>query len=285
MFQTEDWDEEESRPQVSALSWAVARGKTGLTTELIPQEKPVKMKKQKKEKKSLKEATGKVLKKVSKSVEVEMDRLVNSPSATVGLLSHETEEDDEVFQSKKKKQKRQNLSTKLRDSAEKVSEAGTKLGRSVSDSVLREPGHLLRLGERFASAESFLRFIGLPGKSKKSKKRKLSDEATEEKEATQESEKSEEKESEPVPPPRKKKRAGLDPVKLRSVLAAEEEKVVSSASVSTASTVHKTLADEARAKLTASRFRFLNEKLYTQESKYEIFSHLSNILTELLLFR
>merc|ERR1719219_1100551 len=138
MFQTEDWgDEDESRPQVSALSWAVARGNSGQTTEVKSQEKPVKMKKAKKEKKSLKETTGKALKKVSKSVEVEMDRLVNSPSATVGLLSNETEEDDEVFHSKKKKPKRQNLSTKLKDSAEKVSEAGAKLGRSVSDSVKR----------------------------------------------------------------------------------------------------------------------------------------------------
>ena len=263
MFQTEDWgDEDESRPQVSALSWAVARGnsgQTGQTTEIKSQEKQVKMKKQKKEKKSLKETTGKALKKVSKSVEVEMDRLVNSPSATVGLLSNETEEDEEVFHSKKKKQKRQNLSTKLKDSAEKVGEAGNKLGRSVSDSVLREPGYLLRLGEKFASAESFLRYIGLPGKSKKSKKRKLSDEATEEKEATQPT-----GEEQPVPPPRKKKRAGLDATKLRSVLEAEDEKVESKNS----------LADQARAKLTASRFRFLNEKLYTQESKYFLVSQI-----------
>ena len=220
----------------------------------------MKIKKQRKEKKSLKETTGKALKKVSKSVEVEMDRLVHSPSATVGLLSNETEEDDEVFHSKKKGKQRQNLTSKLKDSAEKVGVVGQKLGRSVSDSVLREPGYLLRLGEKFTSAESFLRFIGLPGKSKKSKKRKLSEEDTEEKEDSQPT--SDEKESEPVPPPRKKKRAGLDPIKLKSLLEAEEEAVVSSAS-----TVHKTLADEARAKLTASRFRFLNEKLYTQESE------------------
>ena len=88
----------------------------------------------------------------------------------------------------------------------------------------------------------------------------MSDEDTEEKEDSQPT--SDEKESEPVPPPRKKKRAGLDPIKLKSLLEAEEEAVVSSAS-----TVHKTLAEEARAKLTASRFRFLNEKLYTQESE------------------
>ena len=276
MFQTEDWgDEEESRPQLSALSWAVARADTNNQgKERKSQEKPEKAKKPKKERKSLKETTGKALKKVSKSVEVEMDRLVNSPSATVGLLSNENDEDDEVFPSKKKKKPRQNLSTKLKDSAEKVGEAGKKLGRSVSDSVLREPGHLLRLGEKFQSAESFLRFIGLPGKSKKSKKRKLSDEETEEKDDTQstagdEKENSGDPQCEPVPPPRKKKRAGLDTSKLRSVLEAEDEKVMSSVS-----TVHKTLADEARAKLTASRFRFLNEKLYTQESKYEIFSHL-----------
>ena len=291
MFQTEDWgDEEESRPQLSALSWAVARGpsNTNHSNERKSQEKPVKAKKQKKEKKSLKETTGKALKKVSKSVEVEMDRLVNSPSGTVGLLSKENdeeEEDDEVFPSKKKKKPRQNLSTKLKDSAGKVGEAGKKLGRSVSDSVLREPGYILRLGEKFQSAESFLRFIGLPGKSKKSKKRKLSDEDTEEKEVTKlttgdEKENPGDPQCEPVPPPRKKKRAGLDTSKLRSVLEAEDEKVMSSVS-----TVHKTLADEARAKLTASKFRFLNEKLYTQESKYEIFSRFSNIFTLLLMFR
>ena len=270
MFQTEDWDDDESRPQVSALSWAVARGNTGHTTGIESQGKSVKMKKQRKEKKSLKETTGKALKKVSKSVEVEMDRLVHSPSATVGLLSNETEEDDEVFHSKKKGKQRQNLTSKLKDSAEKVGVVGQKLGRSVSDSVLREPGYLLRLGEKFTSAESFLRFIGLPGKSKKSKKRKLPEDDNVEKEDSQPT--SDEKESEPVPPPRKKKRAGLDPIKLKSLLEAEEEAVVSSAS-----TVHKTLAEEARAKLTASRFRFLNEKLYTQESELEIFSHLSNI--------
>ena len=180
MFQTEDWDDDESRPQVSALSWAVARGNTGHTTGIESQGKSVKMKKQRKEKKSLKETTGKALKKVSKSVEVEMDRLVHSPSATVGLLSNETEEDDEVFHSKKKRKQRQNLTSKLKDSAEKVGVVGQKLGRSVSDSELREPGYLLRLGEKFTSAESFLRFIGLPGKSKKSKKRKLSDVRAEE---------------------------------------------------------------------------------------------------------
>ena len=284
MFQTEDWgDEEESQPQLSALSWAVARGETNNhSKENKSQEKPEKAKKQKKERKSLKETTGKALKKVSKSVEVEMDRLVNSPSATVGLLATEDDDDDEVFPAKKKKP-RQNLSTKLKDSAEKVGEAGKKLGRSVSDSVLREPGHLLRLGEKFQSAESFLRFIGLPGKTKKSKKRKLSDEEIEEKDDTpstagDEKENSEDPQCEPVPPPRKKKKAGLDTSKLRSVLEAEDEKVMSSVS-----TVHKTLADEARAKLTASRFRFLNEKLYTQESKYEIFSRLSNTFTVLLL--
>ena len=66
--------------------------------------------------------------------------------------------------------------------------------------------------------------------------------------------------------------AGLDATKLRSVLEAEDEKLESSASAG-----QNTLADQARAKLTASRFRFLNEKLYTQESELEIFSPFSNI--------
>ena len=253
MFETGDWDEdEENQPQLSALSWAVAKANP------LEKKSDGKPKKKKKEKTRVKDKADKALKIVSKSVEVEMDRLVNSPSATVGLLSHDS--DDEVFQNKKKKEK---ISKKLKDSAGKVSEVGAKFGRSVSDSVLREPGYLLRLGEKFKSQESFLRFVGLPGKSKKSKKRKLSEETEETTETDHVESRSQTVSEEPVAPPRKKKKAGLDITKLKEVLQATPGE-----QTATVTTVHKTLAEEARAKLTASRFRYLNEKLYTQESKY-----------------
>jgi len=231
-------------------TWAIAKSK---------------QRKKKKEKKGLKDKAEKALKKVSKSVEVEMDRMLNSPSATVSLLSNDSDDED-VFPTKKKKKLNKN---KLKESAEKVSEVGMKLGRSLSDSVLREPGYLLKLGEKFQSQDSFLRFMGLPGKSKKNKKRKLSDDATDEPEVTgdlkSDAEKGGQTELEPVPPPRKKKKAGLDVGKLRELLGETEEGQVSSVN-----TVHKTLAEEARVKLTASRFRFLNEKLYTQESNASV---------------
>ena len=255
MFETGDWDDEVSQPQLSALSWAVAKSNP------LEKQKSDKKLKKKKDKTKMKDKADKAMKLVSKSVEVEMDRLVNSPSATVGLLSNES--DDEVFPVKEKKAK---ISEKLKA----VSEAGKKLGRSVSDSVLREPGYLLRLGEKFQSTESFLRFVGLPGKNKKSKKRKLSGDENERKEqngtdhALNNGEAVVETEPVPVPPPRKK-RAKLDITKLREVLESSP-----GGQASTVTNIHKTLAEEARTKLTASRFRFLNEKLYTQESNASV---------------
>ena len=45
-------------------------------------------------------------------------------------------------------------------------DASKKIGRSLSDSSIRDPGYLLKLGEKFSSETAFLRFIGLPGKKK-----------------------------------------------------------------------------------------------------------------------
>merc|ERR1712107_250090 len=71
----------------------------------------------------------------------------------------------------------------------------------------------------------------------------------------------------PDPPPRKKRKGNsLDLAKVREILSKEETKSLSGKTSSSAKTIHKTLAEEARNKLTASRFRYLNEQLYTQPS-------------------
>merc|ERR1712062_127173 len=99
----------------------------------------------------------------------------------------------------------------------------------------------------------------------KSKKRKLSEETEETTETDHVESRSQTVSEEPVAPPRKKKKAGLDITKLKEVL-----QTTPMLQTATVTTVHKTLAEEARAKLTASRFRYLNEKLYTQESNASV---------------
>jgi len=67
----------------------------------------------------------------------------------------------------------------------------------------------------------------------------------------------------PVPPPRKKRKdGGLDISKLRDVLA--KETPAAPTILQTDIKVKKTLAEEAKLKLSASRFRYLNEQLYCQ---------------------
>ena len=115
-----------------------------------------------------------------------------------------------------------------------------------------------------------MRFVGFPvKKSKGLKRQRVESEQEQTTEPTNEDdsvddlkeEKSEgEKENAlPLPPPRKKRKGdGLNVNKLRDILALEDQQ--------TAKNIHKSLADEAREKLTASRFRYLNEQLYTQPS-------------------
>jgi len=69
--------------------------------------------------------------------------------------------------------------------------------------------------------------------------------------------------SAPVPPPRKKKRGAVDIPRLREVLAKDNSEPVN-VEVQTEKKIKKTLAEEAKLKLSASRFRYLNEQLYTQ---------------------
>jgi len=289
MFETETWDDndEQEQPHVSALTWAVAKSQS--------EQKQKKQKKNKsKEKQNLVENSrdeqNGLLKKSNKlktkarrlgiSVENQLDRLVNSPQATQKLLDSEDDNDeDESCDNKLKKKKK--VVEKLKSTASVVTEAGKKIGRSLSDSSIKDPGYLLKLGEKFSSEGAFLRFVGLPGKIKKAKKRQRVESDNEDDSKNVEAEKNnvskdsvgdtsenekENKAESPTAPPRKK-RKGLDKDKLRDILEKDENIDKGRApETNKVNSIHKTLAEEARSKLTASRFRYLNEQLYTQPS-------------------
>lgn len=283
MFEAGDWDEAEDQPQLSALSWALAQSqpKQGNSVEKTSSKKKKKSKKEFKENEVEKpQQIQNVAKRLVKSVEKELDKVVNSPTATRNLLddNDDSDDNDDDGDGRKSKKKKRKLVEKVKTTTEIIADAGKKIGRSLSDSSLKDPGYLLKLGEKFSSTDAFLRFVGLPGKSKKGLKRQRqgseinSDETSsspkEELTVNEGLTSENEKENDvPDPPPRKKRKGNsLDLAKVREILSKEETKSPSGKTSSSAKTIHKTLAEEARNKLTASRFRYLNEQLYTQPS-------------------
>ena len=250
MFEAGDWADEDVQPQLSALSLALVQSLTNKPAK--PQTK-CDFKKEKQKKKPTKKF---VAKRLALCVDKELDKMVNSPSATNRLLD-DTEgenEDTEELRTEKAKKNKSKGSSKIKSSS------------------IRKPGYLLKIGEKFSSQEAFTRFLGLPGKKKKGLKRQRVDSEetpdANENELANKSEDFDEKsegEKENVllfPPPRKRRKGeGLDISKLRRIFAREDQ--VSSDSERN---IHKSLADEARDKLVASRFRFLNEQLYTHPS-------------------
>ena len=284
MFEAGDWDEAgEDQPQLSALSWALAQSqpKQGNSVEKTSSKKKKKYKKEFKENEVEKpQQIQNVAKRLVKSVEKELDKVVNSPTATRNLLddNDDSDDNDDDGDGRKSKKKKRKLVEKVKTTTEIIADAGKKIGRSLSDSSLKDPGYLLKLGEKFSSTDAFLRFVGLPGKSKKGLKRQRqgseinSDETSsspkEELTVNEGLTSENEKENDvPDPPPRKKRKGNsLDLAKVREILSKEETKSPSGKTSSSAKTIHKTLAEEARNKLTASRFRYLNEQLYTQPS-------------------
>ena len=310
MFEAGAWDDGDlaQQPQLSALSWAMAQSqpsKPAQGEEDTVTVKSGKKKKSKKAKQSMEPDSNDVnkssekqkrtkppkistiTKRMALSVENGLDKLINSPSATKKLLDDDDEEDsgdenDGIKGPKEKKgQKKKNkIAGKIKSTAVLMSDAGKKIGRSLSDSSLREPGYLIKMGEKFSSQEAFLRFMGLPGKSKKGKKRqrietevdnvndsKVSIKDDDEKENSGYGESNSDV---PVPPPRKKRKGeGLDVDKIRDLLSKDNQSsvpVTATSPTAAIKSIHKTLADQAREKLTASRFRYLNEQLYTQPS-------------------
>ena len=279
MFEAGDWADEDAEPHLSALSLALVQSQTVASKPAKQKAKSDSKKEKKNREKSEKGKSAKkpsLAKRLAVSVDNELDRMVNSPSATKRLLcdNSEEEDDEDGVQSKNHKKKNKlKVSDKIKSTAAVVTEVGKKIGRSLSDSSIRESGYLLKLGEKFSSQDAFLRFVGLPGKKNKGLKRQRvesepeqtpdpkSEETSVDKSEDIQEEKSEgEKENVlPLPPPRKKRKGdGLDVNKLRDMLAQEDQQ--------SAKNIHKSLADEAREKLTASRFRYLNEQLYTQPS-------------------
>ena len=276
MFEAGDWADEDAEPHLSALSLALVQSQTVASKPAKQKAKSDSKKEKKNREKSEKGKSAKkpsLAKRLAVSVDNELDRMVNSPSATKRLLcdNSEEEDDEDGVQSKNHKKKNKlKVSDKIKSTAAVVTEVGKKIGRSLSDSSIRESGYLLKLGEKFSSQDAFLRFVGLPGKKNKGLKRQRVESEPEQtpdpkaEETSQVKSKEEKSEGEkenvlPLPPPRKKRKGdGLDVNKLRDMLAQEDQQ--------SAKNIHKSLADEAREKLTASRFRYLNEQLYTQPS-------------------
>ena len=276
MFEAGDWADEDAEPHLSALSLALVQSQTVASKPAKQKAKSDSKKEKKNGEKSEKGKSAKkpsLAKRLAVSVDNELDRMVNSPSATKRLLCDNSEEEDDEDGVQSKNQKKKNklkVSGKIKSTAAVVTEVGKKIGRSLSDSSIRESGYLLKLGEKFSSQDAFLRFVGLPGKKNKGLKRQRVESEPEQtpdpkaEETSQVKSKEEKSEGEkenvlPLPPPRKKRKGdGLDVNKLRDMLAQEDQQ--------SAKNIHKSLADEAREKLTASRFRYLNEQLYTQPS-------------------
>jgi len=292
LFQQPDWGEEGDgeAPQFSALTWGAVQTETArknkskkeseenreVNKNISESETPKKRRKKTKKKVEAENGTvgvdivkkaGKLSAKIGHGLAVtaayKLDKYTNSPSATKSLLEKEDKE--------RSKKKSGQLAEKLVETVRKVGEASKEIGRSLSSSTVteneRKKGHLLTLGEKFSSQDAFLRFIALPGKGKRGNKRRREDDIEVE-QVTEcndsSSDKIEQEEVAPVPPPRKKrKEGGVDISKLREVLAKGSSDPVD-IKLQSEKQLKKTLAEEAKLKLSASRFRYLNEQLYTQ---------------------
>jgi len=297
LFDQPGWEDEEgagAAPQLSALTWAAVqaeggkkRKKKGSKAASVSNvdktvNNTVSHKKSKKKSKSnssepASAVAGPSMVKKAKKLSTQlghglavtaaysMDKFANSPSATRALLETDHGEVEG-------KEGSEHVVDKLVDTVRKVGEVGKQLGRSLSGSsvVEKKRGQLLSLGEKFSSQDAFLRFIGLPGKGKRGNKRSRSEvEKTEQEDRGEEDDIKDKSIEEidsppPLPPPRKKrKEGGLDISKLREVLAKDSTQIPKTV-LQTDMKLKKSLAEEAKLKLSASRFRYLNEQLYTQ---------------------
>jgi len=151
-----------------------------------------------------------------------------------------------------------------------------------------EVGSILKKGIKFSSAEAFMRFIGLPGKGKRGKKRCLeeADEEeggksenkekrgkTEEDDRPVEEETSDEEGEENLafkaetPGVKESDTKALNMGRLKEHLSTQDSKAKDedAAAQMNKATTDSPLTSAAKQKLTASRFRFLNEQLYRQE--------------------
>ncbi len=164
------------------------------------------------------------------------DAFVNSPSLTKGLLN-----EDEVATKKKKLKKKKSRDTDKGNSDLPVEEPksddkpdGSKKSLKKSGS-LSEIGSILKKGIKFSNLEDFVKFVD-GGKKRKRKEREEEEEGT----VTKKAKISRSNEVEPA--------KSFDINKLRTVLSNAKNEEES----------------KEKLKLKSSRFRYLNELLYTQ---------------------
>jgi len=219
---------------------------------------PEKMASKKKSKR--KERKNSALSEISRKVLNSLDSKANSPEQGKALLEESV--NSEVF-----------------------AEEG---GDEQLDPAEGETGSILQKGIKFSSAEAFRRFIGLPGKGKRGKKRPLEEAEEEEsiKEQSKEKRGKREQEEQPVeeessdeegeenlafkaetPDVKESNTTGLNMGRLKEHLITQDckSKEEGDAAQVKKATTDSPLTSAAKQKLTASRFRFLNEQLYRQE--------------------
>jgi len=269
LFDSPTWEEDcqEDIPRLSALTWGVSKSvemakkmenNANNSEKKTPKKKKDKKLKSEKISTKISNLTSKASGNMVVSAIQTLDKVVNTPSSSKPLLSDETPEAQES----------NTIKSRILSGVSKVCQTGKEL---------QSKGHLLTLGIKFSSSDAFSRYIGLPKKIKQGKKRRREEEAQqnseiekatsqEEKEGNQNNKELKMKKipeaevDKPVAPPRKKKK--VDVYKLREVLSHENPDTTSE--VSSEKKVKKSLAEEAKMKLSASRFRYLNEQLYTQ---------------------
>ena len=172
MFESEEWDDDGvDQPHLSALSRALVMSNKSKQKQKQKQKpmtgsdpstsRKVKDKKKSKKAKSL-------VNRIVRSVDEEIDKHVNSPSASQKLLSQDNDDvdlndSDLTTQGieNKKKNKKSKLVKRLKSTAAVVVDTKKKIERSLSDTSLKEPGHLLKMGIKFSPQDAFPRCVKL----------------------------------------------------------------------------------------------------------------------------
>jgi hypothetical protein len=175
------------------------------------------------------------------------DAYVNSPGFTQKLVEDEDEdEDDDEETPIKSKRKKNKKNKKKKGKDEKTSSLASAIRSSTSslaDAVADSPvGSLLSRGIRFASFDDFCKFVDGSGKKEKKEKKEKKKRKREEEEDNDDVDNGNQS---------KKQKLQFDVSKLKSVLESQSNSPAAAPSKS-------------ENKLKSSRFRYLNEQLYTQ---------------------
>jgi len=283
MFEAAEWEDE---PQLSALTWALARGPLagqggqGLSqgqkkkgkADTVTSPEALKVNGVHVEEENGSKKKKKKNKFAKKCLETTVEPKNEGVLKKKKKEEKESDDGEETKDGKKKNKKSGSLSS-LSSVSELPSKVSRSLGRGApgrgeaarlldTTAADRPPptASLLTRGIKFSSTAAFLRFVGMPARGVKAKKRGAAEAS--EGETLQGEENGAYKPETPAVqeagPERKRARPSLDVERLRSHLLA-------------ATPAHSPVASPAtpvskeRKKLAASRFRFLNEQLYTQQ--------------------